>query len=674
MKIFLFFFAFFISIACGDGIFKKLKKSNKMRKTDEFDNLRRDIENINILSVAYELTYDANSVIKVVLKCLDDLEHSISFFALLRVEDSAKSYKLKCSNISISVIECYSEKNVRLNPQDKHYFYYKNNGQLTLDEKEVMQDFKKVTLIFKPEMYEDQIMWKDHRKVLGLNHRKIVGGGYLYLVPKRKKLLHKTKDGFNQYIELNNFISHAGFKNQISQGTLGGFKEAIRRGFHIVDADLQFTKDKVPVIIPTTNLEKVSDGKGKVFKTTLKELQQLDFGSKFDEKYAGETILTFEELLKLCKENKVIIDLNLGLLNFKKYFEETDEYIKIILDTVEKQDMFDSIFFNDGPNPNTVLKLKQFRNDISVSISNMNGKDHLEKLKSIYAGSKRIIYSFSDLSKGKIDEEKLKFALSTGNKIKATTIDDLELANKLQSMGVNFITTNKLHPFLIKNDYQIPIMMKCTQFDILADCRLGPEVKLIDNEIYNIYYSENIYNLYEDIVDQPIGEFKYLDTKKLDDLYYTVPIFDFEASYIKINSSIKVDKGLKLKGKVGPAHENVEDCYLYDFVCEGNNKYKTHCKILKNDTIVPYEGNYTVHTVVNYSQYIQPNVTIENTFLGINLDKNKGIFYYPIIIFVVITIFIIIFSLRKKQNNYRLKEINIGDSAYVPETTELNSK
>ena len=49
MKIFLFFFAFFISIAYGDGIFKKLKKSNKMRKTDEFDNLRRDIENINIL-------------------------------------------------------------------------------------------------------------------------------------------------------------------------------------------------------------------------------------------------------------------------------------------------------------------------------------------------------------------------------------------------------------------------------------------------------------------------------------------------------------------------------------------------------------------------------------------------------------------------------------------------
>ena len=240
-------------------------------------------------------------------------------------------------------------------------------------------------------------------------------------------------------------------------------------------------------------------------------------------------------------------------------------------------------------------------------------------------------------------------------------------------MGVNLITTNKLHPFLIKNDYEIPIRMRCTQFDILADCRLGREVKLIDNEIYNIYYSENIYNIYEDIVDLPIGEFKYLDTKKLDDLYYTVPIFDFEKSYIKINSSIKVDRGLKLKGKVGPAHENVEDCYLYDFVCIGNNKYKVHCQIIKNDSIVPFNGDYCVHTVENYSLYITPNITKENTFLGINLDK-QGIFYYPIIILVVLAIFIIIYSIKGKKNNYALKEVNIGDSSYIPETTELNSK
>ena len=672
MKIFFILFAFFISIICDNKIKKKVKKFKKVRKTEEDDGLRVDIENINVLSVAYELTYDERSVLKVVLKLVDDLEHSISFESLLKVEGSSRSYKLKCQNTSVSVVECYSDKNIRLNPLDKYYFYFKNNGRLTLDEKQYMADFKKVTLIFKPEMYEDQIMWKDHRKILGLNHRKIIGGGYLYLVPKRKKLLHKTKDGFNQYIELNNFISHGGLYGQ-RPDTLGGYQEAIRRGFHIVDAELQFTKDKIPVILNSQNLEKVSDGKGKVSTTPLKVLQQLDFGSKFDEKYAGEKILTFEELILLCKENQVIIDLNLGLLDFKKYFEETDEYIKIILNIVEKYEMFHSIIFNDGPNPKTILRLKEFKNDISVSV-NINGNENLKKLKGLYAGSKRVIYSFSGLSKGEsIDEEKLKELLSTGNRIKASIVDDIKLANKLQSMGVNLITTNKLHPFLIKNDYEIPIMMRCTQFDILADCRLGPEVKLIDNEIYNIYYSENIYNIYEDIVDLPIGEFKYLDTKKLDDLYYTVPIFDFENSYIKINSSIKVDRGQQLKGKVGPAHENVEDCYLYDFVCTGNNKYKVHCKIIKNDSIVPFNGDYCVHTVENYSLYMTPNITKENTFLGINLNK-QGIFYYPIIILVVLAIFIIIYSIKGKKNNYSLKEVNIGDNAYIPETTELNSK
>ena len=668
MKIFFILFAFFISIICDN----KIKKLKKIRKTQEDDGLRVDIENINVLSVAYELTYDERSVLKVVLKLVDDLEHSISFESLLKIEGSSRSYKLKCQNTSVSVVECYSDKNIRLNPLDRYYFYYQNNGRLTLDEKQFMEDYKRVTLIFKPEMYEDQIMWKDHRKILGLNHRKIIGGGYLYLVPKRKKLLHKTKDGFNQYIELNNFISHGGLYGQ-RPDTLGGYQEAIRRGFHIVEAELQFTKEKIPVILNSPNLEKVSDGKGKVSTTPLKELQQLDFGSKFDEKYSGEKILTFEELILLCKENQVIIDLNFGLLDFKKYFEETDEYIKIILHIVEKYEMFHSIIFNDGPNPKTILRLKEFKNDISVSV-NIKGNEDLSSLKRLYAGSKRVIYSFSGLSKGEsINEQILKELLSTGNRIKASIVDDIKLANKLQSMGVNLITTNKLHPFLIKNDYEIPILMRCTQFDILADCRLGPEVKLIDNEIYNIYYSENIYNIYEDIVDLPIGEFKYLDTKKLDDLYYTVPIFDFEKSYIKINSSIKVDRGLKLKGKVGPAHENVEDCYLYDFVCIGNNKYKVHCQIIKNDSIVPFNGDYCVHTVENYSLYITPNITKENTFLGINLDK-QGIFYYPIIILVVLAIFIIIYSIKGKKNNYALKEVNIGDSSYIPETTELNSK
>ena len=200
MKYFFILFLIFIYTLCAPKNKKKIPKKKKnpkpMRKIEEKS--KSTIENYNILSVAYELTYDERSVLKVVLKSIDDIESDLTFSALLKSVEEQKEYKLLCENISITDIECYSEKNITFNLKDKYYFQYKSNGNLTLDEKEIMEDWKRVKLIFKPEMYEDQIMWKDHRKIIGLNDRKIVGGGYLYLVPKNKKLLHKIKDGFNK--------------------------------------------------------------------------------------------------------------------------------------------------------------------------------------------------------------------------------------------------------------------------------------------------------------------------------------------------------------------------------------------------------------------------------------------------------------------------------------------
>ena len=94
------------------------------------------------------------------------------------------------------------------------------------------------------------------------------------------------------------------------QSTLVAYEEAIRRGYHIVDADLFFTKDKIPVINHGDDIEHYSNGNGTISTKTLEELEELDFGEKFDKKYKGEKILTFEKLLELCKENDVIIDLD----------------------------------------------------------------------------------------------------------------------------------------------------------------------------------------------------------------------------------------------------------------------------------------------------------------------------------------------------------------------------
>ena len=197
-----------------------------------------------------------------------------------------------------------------------------------------------------PKVLNNQILFKNNRRFNVKNNNYKIQFDKLYITRKSKKILCKTKNGFNKYAQLNNFILHAGLGDYMPESLLISYKEAIRRGYKIVDADLVFTKDKIPVIAHGIHLEKMSNGKGDLTEKTLEELEQLDFGSVFSKKFKGEKILKFEDLLKLSKENNIIIDLDITHSDYQKFFEETNEYIIIILGLIEKYGMVNSIFIN----------------------------------------------------------------------------------------------------------------------------------------------------------------------------------------------------------------------------------------------------------------------------------------------------------------------------------------
>ena len=621
------------------------------------------IIDIDVLQISYELTYEENYALKVIIQTINDLDVSVSFPAKLKAFKSKEEFNLNCHNVSSTEIECYTDKGVIFDLKEKYYFYYTRgeNGKYTLEEKDNYEDFKQVNLLFKPEMYTDLMMYRDHRKVIGLNNRKIVGGGYLYLVRNNKKLLHKPKDGFNKIIEMNHFIIHGGITDKIPPCTMASYKEAIIRGYRMVDANIQFTKDKIPIICNQDSLENINGQKGKFNTMTLNDLKKIDLGIKYDKKYKNEKILLLEDLLKLCKDNNTLIEFNLSNLDYKTYFEKNNEFAKIIIDTIIRNNMVDSIYFEEGSNSNTILKLIEAKNDISISISNINSKEDMIKMKDKYPNSKRIIYNLGDISNNKqMDEDVIKYGLSLGKKIKVGIIDDYNVAKKMFEMGVNFISTNKLEPFLVENEYEEPIPLKCTQFDVLVDCRLGQEVKLYDNAVYNIYYTTNIYKLFEDINDKPIGEFKYLDTKQLDDRFYKVNKFDFEKGDIDLNITFAIKKGRKLKGKVGPDYENVNDCYLYDFVCDGNNLLHIPCKIIKNQNVVKFNGNYSVHLVNYYS--LNKTIPKAESSSILNFGKqNSRFIYISTIILVILATSILIYIINNGKSSNTFSQIKIED-------------
>ena len=98
-----------------------------------------------------------------------------------------------------------------------------------------------------------------------------------------------------------NSINHRGYKDA-PENTLSAFRLSKEMGFDMVECDVSFTKDNVPVLLHDGSVNRTSNGTGKISNLTLDEVRQFDFGSWKNTRYAGETIPTFQEFLDLCIE------------------------------------------------------------------------------------------------------------------------------------------------------------------------------------------------------------------------------------------------------------------------------------------------------------------------------------------------------------------------------------
>lgn len=115
-------------------------------------------------------------------------------------------------------------------------------------------------------------------------------------------------------------IAHRGASAYAPEHTIASYTLAMEQGADFVEQDLAVTKDGVLVCIHDLTLERTTDvaevfpdrfvevtsgpNAGKhwlVNDFTLAEIKRLDAGAKFDRKYAGQRIPTFQEAIDLVK-------------------------------------------------------------------------------------------------------------------------------------------------------------------------------------------------------------------------------------------------------------------------------------------------------------------------------------------------------------------------------------
>ena len=96
-------------------------------------------------------------------------------------------------------------------------------------------------------------------------------------------------------------IAHRGASGTCPENTLAAFRRAEALGAHMIELDVQLTRDGEVVVMHDDTLERTTDGHGPVGRCTLAELRRLDAGSWFAVELAGERVPTLAEVLDVVR-------------------------------------------------------------------------------------------------------------------------------------------------------------------------------------------------------------------------------------------------------------------------------------------------------------------------------------------------------------------------------------
>lgn len=101
-------------------------------------------------------------------------------------------------------------------------------------------------------------------------------------------------------------IGHRGASTAAPENTRASILEAFRAGAHMVELDVQMTRDGRLVIMHDERLERTTNGAGRVSAMRYAQLTRLDAGSWFHPRFAGERILLASEALRVIPPHRWI--------------------------------------------------------------------------------------------------------------------------------------------------------------------------------------------------------------------------------------------------------------------------------------------------------------------------------------------------------------------------------
>jgi glycerophosphoryl diester phosphodiesterase len=233
---------------------------------------------------------------------------------------------------------------------------------------------------------------------------------------------------------LKGLCAHRGAWNVYPENTLPAFKEAIRLKVQMVEFDVRLTKDSVLVIMHDADVDRTTNGTGKIADLTYAEIEKFDAGIKRGPQFVNTKVPTLQQVLDIMPTN---VWLNCDV-------KGSVSTAMAAFAIVKKQNRLHQVFFAcDEPSVNALKKEMP-----TVLTCNMDAKFRKKDLE-IYATSAiRIKTNFVQITRPmKLDASILETLKKNNIQINYFyAIEPAELDN-LFALGVNFVLVNDIPAF-----------------------------------------------------------------------------------------------------------------------------------------------------------------------------------------------------------------------------------
>lgn len=220
-------------------------------------------------------------------------------------------------------------------------------------------------------------------------------------------------------------IGHRGSSKRAPENTISSILCAAEDKADYAELDVQETKDGVVILMHDNNLKRVAGVDKKVSEMTYKEIEKLEVGSSYSEKFRGEKIPTLEQVMKASK-GKIKLDIEI------KSYKNNDNLVKKVVQLIEDNDFVDNSLVCSF-DYHTLVKVKKLNPKIRTGYITVLNKGERLDLGSVDYYS---IY-YPKVTRSVVDR------LHRNNKkVHAWTVDNKEDWKRLIEMGVDDIITN----------------------------------------------------------------------------------------------------------------------------------------------------------------------------------------------------------------------------------------